>query len=165
MAPVTALATLVLAAATVLEARRPSLFRTAALALLALAPSAATVGTFLSDLPAWSDSLLTLDLERFGGTQTGRMSPLAALGLVLAGLALVLLGLARRWPACGAAGVGLALLTTLLGVTVALGYLHGAQLLREGPFVSMAFSAGLAQAGLGAALVGIARATGFRSAW
>jgi two-component system cell cycle sensor histidine kinase/response regulator CckA len=128
MAPSTALALLLLGATLILEARRPSPRLTTAVSLLVLI---------------------------FGGVPTGRISPLTALGLLLASLSLLFIGLASGHRALGAVGGSLAFAVGLLGFVVTLGYLFGAPLLYGGSVVPMPFPTALAVGCLGLALLGL----------
>ena len=97
MAPSTALALLLLGATLILEARRRSPRLTTAVSLLVLIFACVQ----LADVPRGSsaDARRTLRLPiptRFGGVPTGRMSPLTSLGLLLASLSLLFIGLCQR---------------------------------------------------------------------
>ena len=156
MAPSTALAILALGGTLVLMAGRRSPRLATAVALLVLAVSALDLALFVAGLPPVIDVLLVPAPAPFGGVLTGRMSPLTALGLVLAGLSLLFVGRAYRRRATDATGVVLALGLALLGLVVVLGYFFGAPLLYGGSVVPMALSTALAMLGLGLALVGLA---------
>ena len=156
MAPVTASELVLLAAALFLEARCPSLRRTAAAALLVLAATGTTLLRFLAGLPAWPDSLIVPNPRLFGGVPEARMSPLTASALLLASLALLFASLRERRRAAGAAAAVLASLVCLTGVVVVLGYAYHAPLLYGGVVVPMAFSTALGVACLGLGLLGLA---------
>jgi PAS domain S-box-containing protein len=155
MAPSTALAFLLLGATVILEARRPSPWLTTAVSLLVSVFACVQLVTFFAGLPPTLDALFVPDPDMFGGAPTGRMSPWTALGLLLASLSLLLVGLASSHRALDAVGVSLALAALLLGGVVTLGNLFGAPLLYGGPVVPMAFPTALAVGFLGLALVGL----------
>jgi two-component system cell cycle sensor histidine kinase/response regulator CckA len=156
MAPSTALAFLLLGATVILEARRPSPRLTTTVSLLVSVFACVQLVTFFAGLPPTLDALFVPDPDMFGGAPTGRMSPWTALGLLLASLSLLLVGLASSHRALDAVGVSLALAVLLLGGVVTLGNLFGAPLLYGGPVVPMAFPTALAVGFLGLALVGLA---------
>jgi PAS domain S-box-containing protein len=156
MAPSTALALLALGVTLILEARRPSRVTAAVALLVSIVASAQLAGSALG-LPAAIDVLFVPAPEMFGGVPTGRMSPLTALGMLLAGLGLLLLRRAHGGDRVrAAAGTSLALAVCLLGTVATLGYLFDAPLLSGGPVVPMALSTALAIASLGLGLLGIA---------
>ena len=156
MAPSTALAILALGGTLVLTARRRSPRLATVVSLLVLVVSGVKLALFVAGLPPVIDALLVPAPAPFGGVSTGRMSPLTALALVLAGLSLLFVGRPYRRRAVDAVGVALALGLALLGLVVVLGYCYGAPPLYGGSVVPMALSTALATLGLGLALVGVA---------
>jgi two-component system cell cycle sensor histidine kinase/response regulator CckA len=161
MAPSTALALLALAGAVMLEARWPSLRRTAAVSALVLFAAGVQIVTFLTGGLPWLDATLVPHPEMHGGVPTGRISPLTASGLLLASLSLLFVGTCRRHRALGAAGGALASLVALLGAVVTVGYLYGAPLLYGGSVVPMALTTAVAVGCLGLALIGLAPSDSF----
>ncbi len=127
MAPSTALAFLLLGGAMALEARQRHPHLTTAVSFLVLAFSCVELTQFLAHLSPWVDALLVPAPDASFGVPTGRMSPLTAVGLLLASLGLVFLGPARAHRVAGTAGAGLAALVCLLAAVVTLGYLFGAR--------------------------------------
>jgi len=132
MAPTTAVMLVLLGGALMLESSRRSVGRSlgslTAVSCLVTAFAAAELLTFFAALPPTLDALLVPFPDSFGNVPTGRMSPLTALGLLLAGLSLLAIRLARgrRFVAAGAAILAIAafaLLTQQAG-TVA-GWLAG----------------------------------------
>lgn len=155
MAPVTALALVLLGGASMLEARWPSPRRTAAASVFVSVATGLQLSMFLADLPSWPDSLLVPNPEMLGHVPAGRMSPLTAAGLLLAGLGLLFVGQSRQHRGARALAGPLACLVCLIGVVVALGYAYDTPLLYGGAVVPMAFSTALGVAFLGLALIGL----------
>jgi PAS domain S-box-containing protein len=156
MAPSTALPLLLLGAAMVREARRPSPRLATGVALLVAVFAGVELAIFAFGLPPAIDAFLVPHPGRLGAAPTGRMSPWTAFGLLLASLGFLFIGFARRHRVRDAAGASLALAVCLFGGVVTLGYLFGTPLLYGGTVVPMAFPTALAVGCLGLALVGLA---------
>jgi PAS domain S-box-containing protein len=156
MAPSAALTLLLLAATLILEARRFSPRLTIAASLLISSLAGAQLAIFTLDLPPALDEVLVPAPDMFGGVPTGRISPLTAVGLLLASLSLLFISLAPGRRALGGAGAILAIAVCALGIIVTLGYLFGAPLLYGGAVVPMAFPTAVATGCLGLGLLGLA---------
>jgi PAS domain S-box-containing protein len=155
MAPSTALALLLLGGTLMLEAGGRAQRLATALSLLVSVFACVQLVTFLAGLPPTLDALLVPAADMFGSVPAGKMSPWAALALLLSSLSLLFIGRAHRHPALGSAGGGLAVVVCLLGVVVTLGYIFGAPFLYGSSVAPVAFPTGLAMVCLGLTLIGL----------
>ncbi len=154
MAPSTAIAFLVLGATLLLDIRRPSPRLTLALPLAIAALAGAQLIAFFAELPSIVERLLVPAPESFGRVLTARMSPLTALGFLLASLGLACLALRGEHHRLGSIGGGLASLAFILSLVVTLGYAYGTPPLYGGSVVPMALTTAVAFACLSLALIG-----------
>jgi len=148
MAPSTGLLLLSIGAALLLDHRWPSPRRTAAVALLVAVAAAVNLMLVLTGLPAWIDALFIEQPDMFGGVPLARMSPLTAVGLLLAGASLCLTSLPHRLRSLRNLGGLLAVLAAALSLIVVVGYGFSAPLLYGGRVVPMALTTALALSGL-----------------
>ena len=132
--------------------------RTAVASLLISALAAQQLGLFLGGLSPRLEALLVPDPEHFGSVPTARMSPVTAFAFLSAGLSLFLVGSGRGRRAPGDVGGGLALLVSLLGLPLLLGYAHGTPLLYTASVIPMALPTALAFGCLGTGLITLAGA-------
>ena len=156
MAPSTALFFLLLGSALLLDLRRPSPRRMAAVSLLVSIFAAVQLASFLAGLSPSLEALLVPDPEPFGNVLTARMSPLTSCGFLFAGLSLLLIALRGARRTAGDVAGGLASLVALLGLLATLGYVYGTPLLYTAPVVPMALPTALAFVCLGTALIALA---------
>jgi two-component system cell cycle sensor histidine kinase/response regulator CckA len=146
MAPSTALATAVLAAAWVWRvARQPGVATRRAILAVAAAVGALLVVNLVA--PQWLDALLGGGAGMFGQVPLGVMSPVTAASMLAVASAIVLEGRANAFSAV------LASAATAIGATVALGYLYGTPLLYGTATIPVALPTGLALLFLGLAIV------------
>ena len=97
------------------------------------------------------DDWLFITTRMFGAVPIGRMSPITACGVILAGVSLLLLECrARTWAAIPGA------LITLVGAVCLMGYLFGAPLLYGGTVIPVALPTSLAFMALGVGLIAAA---------
>ncbi len=163
MAPSTALAALILGGVLMLRARQWSPRLATAVALLVFLFSSFQLGSFVSGRPLAIDVALVPAPASFGAVLTGRMSPLTAIGLTLVSLSFLFAsvgrhrtGNARLERAFAGTSVALALVASLFGFVILLGYVFGAPLLYGSPVVPMALSTAQATLCLGLALLALA---------
>ncbi len=160
MAPSTALAFVLLGAAALAHAGRPSSGAvTRWVAASACAVSGLAVIQIVQYLGGWTstiDALLVPHPTHLALVPTGRMSPLTAGALLLGGTSVLAVLAGRRRPALNDVAGFLNALMMVLSLVVILGYSYGTPLLYGGTDIPMALTSALAFAALAVGLMALA---------
>jgi PAS domain S-box-containing protein len=156
MAPSTALALVLLGAAAFRHHRRPDPGRRPVAAALVSGFAAISLLSFAAGVSPWLERWLVPSPELFGAVPTGRMSPLTAAGLLLAGGAFLVLRPRRGQRPLGDLGGLVATSVVLLSLAVVLGYAYRSPLLYGGAVIPMALTTALGLGCVGLSIVALA---------